>query len=58
MTEPPAVDIGMPRYFEPVPASLLYDATRGFGFVGKPASGNDYRPWLAAPVERHAVQLR
>jgi hypothetical protein len=57
VTEPLAIDIGRPRYYEPVPASLLYDAARGFGFVGKPAAGNDYRPWLAARVERHAVQM-
>ena len=57
VTEPLAVDIGKPRYYEPVSASVLYDAARGFGFVGKPASGNDYRQWLAARVERHAVQL-
>ena len=57
VTEPLAVDIGKPRYYEPVSASVLYDAARGFGFVGKPASGNDYRPWLAARAERHAVRL-
>ena len=57
VTEPLAVDIGKVRYYEPVPASLLYDATKGFGFVGKPAAGNDYRRWLAAAVERHAVQF-
>ncbi len=56
-TEPLAVDIGKPRYYTPVPASLLYDAKSGYGFVGKPAAGNDYRQWLAARVERHAVRL-
>jgi hypothetical protein len=57
VTEPLAVDIGKPRYYTPVPASFLYDAKSGYGFVGKPAAGNDYRQWLAARVERHAVQL-
>ena len=56
-TEAEAVDIGKVRHYQPVPADLLYDAKKGFGFVGKAAAANDYRPWLTVSVERHAVQF-
>ncbi len=55
--EPAALDIGRLRYYQPVPANALYNAEKGFGFVGGPAAKNDHRHWMASPVERYAVQM-
>lgn len=55
--EPAALDMGRLRYYQPVPANTLYRQETGFGFVNSPAARNDYRHWMAAPVERYAVQV-
>ncbi len=55
--EPVGTNIGRMRYYQPVPASRLYDAASGFGFVGEPATKNDFRHWMRPDVSRHAVKF-
>jgi hypothetical protein len=52
-----ATDFGRLRYYQSVPADTLYDAKKGYGFVGKPASRDEFWHYMKSDIDKYGVKF-